>query len=145
MTSLVDLGFLLITFFIFTATISQPAVTRLVMPKDGEPTPVAESKTLTLLLDKEKIFLHEGQWEEAVINDRLKESSYDLQQGVGKSIRLKQQSLDKKDDLVVLIKPLPTASYQNVLTALDEMQINAVKKYALLNASSAEVAFIRQR
>jgi hypothetical protein len=39
---------------------------------------------------------------------------------------------------VVLIKPLPGASYQTIITALDEMQINDVKKYALLDASTSE-------
>jgi biopolymer transport protein ExbD len=57
MTPMVDLGFLLITFFIFTATLSQPTVTKLIMPKDGDPLPVPESKTLTFLLSRNQVCL----------------------------------------------------------------------------------------
>jgi biopolymer transport protein ExbD len=79
MTPMVDLGFLLITFFIFTATLSQPRITRLIMPKDGEPADVAASRSLTLLLAKEKVMVYEGRWEDAVSNRTLSESTYHLQ------------------------------------------------------------------
>jgi hypothetical protein len=44
---------------------------------------------------------------------------------------------------VVLIKPLPTASYQSVIAALDEMQINNVTHYALVDATAAEKSFVQ--
>jgi biopolymer transport protein ExbD len=50
MTPMVDLGFLLISFFIFTTSISTPAVTKLFMPADGVPSKLGESNALTLLL-----------------------------------------------------------------------------------------------
>ena len=54
MTPMVDLAFLLITFFIFTTSMSEPKAVKLVMPlEDGEPTPAKESKVLTVLLVKE--------------------------------------------------------------------------------------------
>ena len=47
MTPMVDLGFLLIAFFIFTTEISKPAVTKLYMPHEGAPINVLDSKSLT--------------------------------------------------------------------------------------------------
>ena len=47
---MVDLGFLLITFFIFTTTMGEPAVTKLYMPADGDSTKLNQDFSLTLLL-----------------------------------------------------------------------------------------------
>src|SRR5829696_3510819 len=66
MTPMVDLGFLLITFFIFTTSLAEPTVTKLSMPKDGEGTmPVRKNKLLTILVDKQKVFSYEGAWDDA--------------------------------------------------------------------------------
>ncbi|HEV7332679.1 MAG TPA: biopolymer transporter ExbD [Flavisolibacter sp.] len=143
MTPLVDLGFLLITFFIFTSALSEPTVTRLIMPKEGDEAPVPQSKALTLVLDNNKVFVYEGTWDEAIAGKRITQTTYSLQRGMGELVRQKQTSVG--DDLVVLIKPLHTSSYQNVLTALDEMQINKVKKYAIVEATADERLWVEKQ
>lgn len=138
MTPMVDLGFLLITFFIFTATLSQPSVTKLIMPAKGTETSVKESNAITLLLDKDKVFVYEGRWEDAFAKGSIAQTTYDLQTGIGERLRNKQKRLQRKDDMMVIIKPLKTSSYQNVINALDEMQINSVKRYAIVDATAEE-------
>jgi biopolymer transport protein ExbD len=64
---------------------------------------------------------------------------------MGEQIRAKQKRMVDKDKLTVVIKPLATASYQQVMSALDEMQINDVKKYALMDASESEASFLRKK
>lgn len=140
MTPLVDLGFLLISFFIFTAALSEPTVTRLIMPREGVETAVRQSHSLTLLLDGKKLYAYEGLWEEARLQQRIKETAYGLQSGAGDFIRQKKQR--SGEDLVVLIKPLASSSYENVVAVLDEMQINAIKKYALVEATAGERTWV---
>ena len=62
MTPMVDLGFLLITFFIFTATMNEPTAMDLNMPKDTdkeeEQTKTKQSGALTVMLAKDnKVYL----------------------------------------------------------------------------------------
>lgn len=148
MTPMVDLGFLLITFFIFTTSMAEPKITRLIMPANGEPTPVKQSKTITVLLDKDKVYLYDGEWTEAQEKNTILESGYDVKTGFGNFIRKKQAQLDtksEKEGLVFIIKPLPSSSYQNVIAALDEVQINNLQHYAIVDALNDEKKFVKSR
>ena len=139
MTPMVDLGFLLITFFIFTTSLMEPTITKLVMPSDGEESPVPESKIITAILENDKVLVYEGMFEKAMANSAVIQTNYHVQTGLGKFIRQKQKKMNtKKDDLMVAIKPMPSSSYQQVMNALDEMRINNVLRYAIVNVSDEE-------
>jgi biopolymer transport protein ExbD len=147
MTPMVDLGFLLIAFFIFTTEISRPAVTNLYMPHDGDITKTPDSKSLTILLGAGNVlFYYYGIEEKAIRNKEIFQTSYDELTGLGKIIRQKQTNLEKKKidkrELIVLIKPGKECSYQNVVSALDEMLINAVTRYAIVDPTFQETDFL---
>src|SRR5215813_8072224 len=84
MTPMVDLGFLLITFFIFTAEITKPKAMKLYMPHDGPPTATAESRTMTVLLgNNNKLFYYFGKEEDAEKQNQIYSITYDERTGIG--------------------------------------------------------------
>ncbi|MDB5207062.1 MAG: hypothetical protein JWR72_2137 [Flavisolibacter sp.] len=148
MTPMVDLGFLLITFFIFTTSMAEPKIMKLMMPANGEPAPVKESKTVTVLLDKDKVYLYAGAWKDALATNTILESNYHVKTGLGNFIRQKQKSLEQKgqkEDLVFIIKPLPSSCYQNIIAALDEVLINNLHYYAIVDITEEEKSFAEKK
>lgn len=142
LTPMVDLGFLLITFFIFTTTMSQPTAMKLFLPKDTEKpeeqNKVKESGALTLMLGNENnIFYYEGQL--APDGSNFKSTSF---KEIRKIIIDKKRSTNP-EDFVVVIKPSPQSTYKNTVDMLDEMTINDVKRYALVDISEVEMQFVK--
>jgi biopolymer transport protein ExbD len=144
---MVDLGFLLISFFIFTTEISKPAATKLYMPHNGDPISVAGSKSLTILIkNHDEIFYYSGDYEKALSNNQILRTSYNEMTGLGHIIRQQQQELEgrkiNKQELVVPIKPGKECSYKNVVYVLDEMLISNVSKYAITELEQDEITFL---
>ncbi len=139
MTPMVDLGFLLITFFIFTTTMSQPTAMNLFMPKDvdkpEEQNKVKESGAFTIMLGKEDVvYYYEGL-------DPTK-----IQTATFKTIRdeiIRKKQSTNPEDLVVIIKPTADATYKNTVDILDEMTINEIKRYAMVDISDTEYQLVK--
>jgi biopolymer transport protein ExbD len=143
LTPMVDLGFLLITFFIFTTTMSQPTAMKLFLPKDTdkpeEQNKVKASGALTLLLGKnDVIYYYEGELAPDASN--FKTSSF---KEIRKVILDKKRATDEKD-FVVVIKPDNDATYKNTVDILDEMTINDVKRYAMVDISPVEYSLVQK-
>ncbi|MET0394258.1 MAG: biopolymer transporter ExbD [Chitinophagaceae bacterium] len=149
MTPMVDLGFLLISFFVITTELSQPRTTNLNMPKNGPAMPLGESDALTILLDRDnRIWYYEGEWSRAVAAKQVYPATFDIQDGIGRVIRAKQVYLDGngkegRKGLMLLIKPMDEASYAGVIDALDLALIWSIKKYAILKPDPEEVNYLR--
>jgi len=143
LTPMVDLGFLLITFFIFTTTMSQPTAMKLFLPKDTEKpedqNKIKASGALTLMLGKnDVVYYYEGELAPDASN--FKSTSFKEVRDV---IINKKKSTDPKD-FVVVIKPNKDATYKNTVDMLDEMLINDIKRYALVDIADVEMQLIQK-
>jgi biopolymer transport protein ExbD len=155
LTPMVDLGFLLITFFIFTTTMSQPTAMKLLLPDDKvkpeEQNKAKESGALTILMGADNhIYYYEGQLKNDASN--FLSASYNGENSIRDVILKKkayvrsiaQDPNDPEHDLVVVIKPSQYCNYKNVIDILDEMSINVVKKFALVDIFDIEEQLVKK-
>ncbi len=152
MTPMVDLGFLLITFFVITTELARPTVMDLYMPKDGGLMPVGESNALTVLVDNNKIYYYHGKWEDTIRTENILQTNFFGNNGLRNIIEKKQRQLDViakdkegRNGLMLLIKPGSNASYKSIIDVLDETAISMVKKYALVKLSEAEANWLEKK
>src|SRR2546423_12874133 len=151
LTSMVDLGFLLITFFIFNTTLTEAKAMRLFLPAGETPdNPAGQSTVLTIIpLNNEIAFYYHGELNAAVRNDF--NGTVNLSNnGIRNLIREKKQALIatqrfKAEDMMLIIKPSDQSNLKNIVDALDEVQINDLKHYALVDISSDEKKLLRER
>lgn len=147
MTPMVDLGFLLITFFIFTSTMSESNATNLYLTAgEDETSEIGASNALTVLLTGgDSIYYYHGKWEDAVRDKGIQLSSFDVSKGIGNAIRNKQKALGiKSADMMLLIKPTQSSTYNNLMNVLDEVLINNVKRYAIMEPTKSELSSLVQ-
>jgi len=142
LTPMVDLGFLLITFFIFTTTMSQPTAMRLALPDDRvtpeDQNKIKQSGALTILLGRDNnVFYYEGELAPDASN--FKASNF---KDIRDEIISRKRSADT--NLVVVIKPSDECTYKNVIDILDEMSINVVKRYAMVDITDVEDQLIKR-
>jgi biopolymer transport protein ExbD len=149
MTPMVDLAFLLISFFMLTTSLSKPVAMNLSMPvkpkPEDKPQDVPESKVLNIISDKDNtIWYYEG-----FVAAGLKKTDYSPD-GIRKIILDKQKKVDArwgKDNngdtkTICLIKLTDDANYNNMVDVLDEMDITGTKVYAIQAVSKLELEAI---
>lgn len=147
MTPMVDLGFLLITFFIFSAELAKPVASDLYITKDGPSTSLGESDALSVILgENNKIIYYRGNFENAYQNNTIKFSTIESGTGIREVIQQVKFSFRNEkhpvDNLMLLIKPTDLASYGALIGILDEVLINDLKKYAIMDLSPGELKYL---
>ena len=138
LTPMVDLGFLLITFFIITTTLSQHYAMKLNLPVDGPLTTTAVSKTVTLILkDNNTVDYYNGNEVDKIATISFKDNGV-RNMLISKKKNIKQ-SCGTDTGTTVIIKPTSLSTYNNVVVALNEMPVNNIRKYVLTDLSKEEV------
>ena len=142
LTPMVDLGFLLLTFFVFTSVLSTPTAMHLITPNDKNDTiknPVCETCVLTVMLDKEnKIFYYEGMPEN---NPAIAVTDFTTA-GIRKILLQKLDAVKfakgSADEMVLIIKPGEGSSFKNFVDMADEITINNIKHYFIDEMNEAD-------
>ncbi|HOP49536.1 MAG TPA: biopolymer transporter ExbD [Ignavibacteriales bacterium] len=172
MAPMVDVIFLLLTFFMLTTTFSKPQAMQLNMPVKAEANAeeqaqdVKASNALTVILGPEnKIYYYEGlatKPEDIQVTDYSSEGIRKIilkkKREVGEDIQARERLITEakkagKDPatikkiwkLVVLIKPMDDANYRNMVDILDEMNICAVSRYAIVDVTPQELDLIKKK
>lgn len=137
MTPMVDLAFLLLTFFLLTATFNKTHVLRLTMPeaaKDPTEMPLLSPKNAfnLVLAEDNKLYWWTGLDDSAQLTD--------YSSGGVRKILLERSKENRQ--LMVLIKPMDKARYQNVIDILDEVEIANIARYAIIDFNDDDKARI---
>lgn len=145
LTPMVDLGFLLITFFVFTTTMSQSTAMNMNEPKDekDKEMKVKNSGAMTILLGKaNQVYYYYGQLDPNTVSEQFKSTTF-------KEIR--KLILEKKngtpiDDLMFIIKSDKNSTFKNAIDILDEMTISVIPPghYAEVDMTPVEEMLIQQ-
>ncbi|MFB9107259.1 ExbD/TolR family protein [Flavobacterium gyeonganense] len=142
LTAMVDLAFLLITFFMLTTTLSKPQSMSLGLPdKDEDETKnkdikVDEKRTMTIMMgENNKLIYYMGLLDSPIAGP--KDIAYG-KDGIRKELLARKKSVieytgSKDKGIIVIIKPGKKSKYKNLVDILDEMAITGVGTYAIVN------------
>lgn len=148
LTAMVDLAFLLITFFMLTTTLNKPIAMDIAKPDKDEQSDaqleLRASQTMTILLGKN----NKVAWYMGVAGESAPEI-----QGFGdirKTIlENKKQVMEKTGkEIVMVIKPTSGSKYKNFVDIMDELLITGIKTAPAIddeNILDNEKDFMRQQ
>ncbi|MNX37425.1 Biopolymer transport protein ExbD/TolR [compost metagenome] len=152
LTAMVDLAFLLITFFMLTTTLSKPQSMDLALPDKADPkdktsdVKVDENRTMTILMgDNNKLVRYVGLLSTPVAGGAPKDFAYG-KEGIRKELISRKKLVleysaakgKPKNGMIVIIKPSKKSTYRNLVDILDEMAIVKVDTYAIVNEFTPE-------
>lgn len=137
MTPMVDLAFLLLTFFMLTTTFNRLQALQLHMPVDPknsvDQTPIPASNALTVILgEQDEVYYYFG-----YAGDKPQLVKTDLS-ATGIRKVLVSDKVKSNEKMVVLIKAMKKSRYSNLVDLLDEVKITDTKKYALVDLDDAD-------
>jgi len=146
LTAMVDLAFLLITFFILTTTLQKPKAMDLVMPDKDEKNPEASlpvkaSTTMTILLgSNNKLAWFVGEVKADMAPPTI-ESYGNLRQTLPE--QAKKIKAATGEDMMVIVKPSDKSNYNNLVTVMDELNISKNTKRAIVDLSKPELDLLK--
>lgn len=125
MTPLVDLAFLLLTFFILTATFNRPSTISLTFPPITDLNEIGKINGMTIFIKGDKINYVIG-------STTNKNNPIHTTSNLVNDLACIKKDFDKRNDqLNVVVKPDDKASYQKVINVIDALNINDISAYSI--------------
>ena len=147
LTAMVDLAFLLITFFMLTTSLAKQKAMEIAKPVDTTASAYPASRTMTIVLAKNnQAIYYMGESNKAqlqVIPIALLKAKI----LANKLIVSNSHSGEVAKQMLVIIKPTSTSVYKNFVDVIDEMNINAIGSYVIddKNLTTEEQAFLKAK
>ena len=147
MTPMVDLAFLLITFFMLTTTFSKPQTMEVNMPdktQENKKMDLKESKTIVIMLAAEnRIFYYQG-----IKDPEVREANFGSGKGGGQGVPGIRSVISDKiktiGDPFFVIKAKNDSKYANLVDILDEMAITHAERYAIVDITPNDLELIEK-
>lgn len=144
LTAMVDLAFLLITFFMLTTVLSKPMVMPVAMPVKGPDGAVPETRTMTICLGKSNhVLYYLGLADRPLIAPTLTSSGDGIRHAIIQTGKHVLATTGK--DLIVVLKPSDHSVYANLVDALDELNITQVPTYAITQIAPKDIEILKQK
>src|SRR6476661_9253968 len=152
LTAIVDLAFLLITFFMLTTTLAKPQAMDMFMPDKNDKNPedqldVKASRSMTILLGSDNKIV----WYMGVAGTNPPTVDNYGKNGIRQSLIERNKKVlattgDPKKGLMVIIKPTDKSNYKNFVDILDEVKIAGVPSYGIVNKiEPAEINLLKDQ
>jgi biopolymer transport protein ExbD len=144
LTAMVDLAFLLITFFMITTTLSKSKAMDVAMPV-GDQDPVSASRSFTVCLGKNnQLMYYLGQLDAPIIAPTITGFNKD---GIRKALLETSKMVHDKTSksMIVLVKPSDHSVYENLVSVLDELEITKMPSYAIVDIDSHDTDALTQK
>jgi biopolymer transport protein ExbD len=148
LTAMVDLAFLLITFFMYTTTLQKPKAMNLTMPDNEDKKvqlPIAASRSMTILLGgKNGLEWYMGEpGKSAPTIDHY--GAAGIRKALIDNAKTVETTHAAPDNLMeVVIKPSAKSTYENLVAILDEMKITNVQIYAIVPITPLETGELKK-
>jgi biopolymer transport protein ExbD len=141
MTPMVDLGFLLITFFMYTTTFTNPVQLSFNQPieDDDSTSEIMESNSLTIIIGKnDELLYHQTNLDDLTALTNISNSKSAFR----KLLINSKKNAAKAGSFTVIIKPSEFSTYNGFVDVLDEMVIINQRVYAVVDISKKEMSLL---
>ena len=148
LTAMVDLAFLLITFFIMATTLAKPKAMDTIWPvktKKDVQLPVPETRTMTVLLGSN----NKLEWYVGAPGKSAPTVDNFGKDGIRKTLVEESKKIEAthagpNNFMVVLVKVSEKATYKNFVNIMDELNITGIKSSAVVKILPVEIELLKK-